>query len=326
MAQAREKMLQKLEQAGQASSCYVPQTSTETRLLNRMTQDAVAVRPTPGLFAAEELWQTLNPAERAIHVIRGESTRRPGIAFCDVSAALVHGIDAPFHLLKCMHIAQSSATPTRNTMAKTYHAIGNRATMKLENIKVTTFWQSVLDCILALPFVEALAIADSTLKVSGLDNREAFDKLEAYVRDDVQTEKLMKVMESASPLSDNAGESMARGMMLKLGIEEPLLQVQLNDPVERDRRPIVDFAWEDGEGGLALIGELDGYQKSQDERYMHGRDAAQVLADERRRESRISAYGVPIMRFSLEEALDEDVFAALLRAFHAALARDPPAI
>lgn len=44
----------------------------------------------------------------------------------------------------------------------------------------------------------------------------------------------MKVMESASPLSDNAGESMARDMMLKLGIEEPLLQVQLNDPVERD--------------------------------------------------------------------------------------------
>lgn len=59
---------------------------------------------------------------------------------------------------------------------------------------------------------------------------------------------------------------------------------------------------------------------------MHGRDAAQVLADERRRESRISAYGVPIMRFSLEEALDEDVFAALLRAFHAPLARDPPEI
>lgn len=326
MAKAREEMLRKLEQAGQASSCYVPQSSTETRLLNRMTQDAVAVRPTPGLFSSNEHWQSLNPAERAIHIIHGQSARRPGIAFCDVSAALVHGIDVPFHLLKCMHIAQSSATPTRNTRAKTYHAIGNRTTIKLDDIKVTTFWQSVFDCILALPFVEALAIADSTLKITGLESQEALDRLEAYVRGGVQTEKLTKVMNRANPLSDNAGESMTRGMMLKLGIEEPMLQVQINDPVERDRRPIVDFAWEDGEGGLALIGELDGYQKSQDERYMHGRDTAQVLADERRRESRISAYGVPIMRFSLEEALDEDVFAALLRAFHAPLARDPPAI
>lgn len=48
---------------------------------------------------------------------------------------------------------------------------------------------------------------------------------------------------------------------------------------------------------------------------LRGRTAVNVLTDERRQESRLSIYRIPIMRFSFEESQDPESFADLLQSF-----------
>lgn len=69
------------------------------------------------------------------------------------------------------------------------------------------------------------------------------------------------------------------------------------------------------EDGSRIIGEFDGRAKYEDASLRGGRDALRVLEDERRRESRLTAYGMPIMRFSYRDAMNAAYFARLLKRF-----------
>ena len=64
-----------------------------------------------------------------------------------------------------------------------------------------------------------------------------------------------------------------------------------------------------------VIGELDGYRKTEDQEYRSGHTATRVLADERRRESRLTAHGVPVMRMSFQETLDQVFLERLLNTY-----------
>ena len=64
-----------------------------------------------------------------------------------------------------------------------------------------------------------------------------------------------------------------------------------------------------------MLGELDGREKYENQAMTKGRDAVQVLADERLRESRVSASGAKIMRFSFAEAVKPARMKHLLKAF-----------
>ena len=88
----------------------------------------------------------------------------------------------------------------------------------------------------------------------------------------------------------------------------------MDDPLERRRRYRADFLWTLPDGSQ-VIGEFDGREKYVNPEMTGGRDVVDVLADERLRESRISACGAPIMRFSYRDVCDRRFFDRLLRTF-----------
>jgi hypothetical protein len=236
------------------------------------------------------------------------------IAFCGQSAAVVHELDVPWRELDRVHVAQSPGGHSRSTGEVVRHEyIGELES--IDGVNVTPFWRTVADCLRWLPFPDALAVADSALRATGCSR----DRLARTVEDEATglrgRRAAVEVAQYADARSANAGESLVRGAMISAGFAVPELQFEIPDLIEPWRRYFVDFAWLSPEGDPLVFGELDGYRKTENAKYMNGRTAERVLLDERRRESRISMLGVPLVRFSLAQALREWEFALLLQSY-----------
>ncbi len=294
-------------------SCYVAQSADERRYLNRRVGKG-AVRPVVGLYAAEEAWNALEPDERALRIVRGMAGQKPGIAFCGPSAALVHGLDVPWRDLEQVHVAQRHGSCSRSSNEVVRHEYDGEL-IDVDGVRVTPFWRTVADCLRWLPFPDALAVADSALKEMGCKVETLVAHVEEEARGKTGKARAAEVAAFADAGSANAGESLARGVMLEAGFVRPTLQLELPDPVEPWHSYFVDFAWLDGDGAPCVFGELDGYRKTENAMYMGGRSAERVLLDERRRESRLSLYGVPIVRFTLAQALRDWEFELLLDSY-----------
>ncbi|MFZ2756017.1 MAG: hypothetical protein WAY93_04025, partial [Atopobiaceae bacterium] len=122
-----------------------------------------------------------------------------------------------------------------------------------------------------------------------------------------------RVASLADGRAENGGESIARATMVELGFALPELQAEFRDPVGGNAYR-VDFLWS-LPGGQQVAGELDGREKYVNPSMTGGRTPVEVLTAERRRESRLTACGVKVLRFSLPEVLDHPYFARLLEAY-----------
>ena len=118
----------------------------------------------------------------------------------------------------------------------------------------------------------------------------------------------------ADARSESGGESMARAVMIENGFMPPELQV----PIENPDRPgwpwRTDFYWLLPDG-TTVAGELDGGEKYVNPNMTHGRDALQVLRDERIRESQLALAVDRVMRFTFADVIDERRLVALLERF-----------
>ena len=94
----------------------------------------------------------------------------------------------------------------------------------------------------------------------------------------------------------------------------PELQAKVADPLEAGRHWRVDYLWKLPDG-RRVAGELDGREKYVSPEMTGGRAALDVLADERLRESRISASGIQVMRFSWRDLADARRFASIMDAY-----------
>lgn len=302
-----------LATAERERACYVPQDEMERRCLARRVGKGI-VRPARGLFALEENWEALEPGEQALRIVRGMAGQRPDVAFCGPSAALVHGLEVPWRELGQIHLAQGPGAHSRSSGQLVRHEHDGDL-VNVDGVWVTPFWRTVADCLWWLPFPDALAVADSALKEIGCK----VDVLVAHVEEEAayKTGKAaaLRAAAAADPASANAGESLARGVMLDAGFARPTLQYKVPDPLEPWHNYFVDYAWISADGEPLVFGELDGYRKTENPAYMSGRSADRVLLDERRRESRISLLGVPLVRFTLAQALREWEFELLLDSY-----------
>jgi hypothetical protein len=89
------------------------------------------------------------------------------------------------------------------------------------------------------------------------------------------------VDEFGDEASGSVGESLSRAQMHLLGFPAPRLQVRMTRPDGPD--DIVDFDWPE----FALFGEFDGHGKYLRSEYTKGRDIADIIIAEKRREDRI---------------------------------------
>ncbi len=102
----------------------------------------------------------------------------------------------------------------------------------------------------------------------------------------------------ADARSESVGESLSRARMVELGVELPALQHEIRDG--RGLVGRVDFWWE----RHRLVGEFDGRLKYRADGIQDQRRVEERVWAEKRREDRLRATGVRVVRWTWAEALD----------------------
>ena len=284
-AEARGECLAIGDRAIQAHLRYLHRRGLVTRVL-------------PGAYAWRETWSGLNTAGRHLRLIRTASRQHPDWVFCGPSAALLHGLSVSYSDLGTLHVAERGSRH-RSTKAVTWHWTGRCDVVRIDGVPATTFERTTFDCLRSLSFPHALAIADSSVRVSGR-NRTWLERVVGRMRSGYRGAAQARLVASlANGLAESGGESVARATMIEQGFVIPELQSVIRDRLG-GRSWRVDFLWR-LPSGTRVAGELDGRQKYVDPVMTGGRSAVDVMADERLRESRLTAE-VAVMRFSYADA------------------------
>lgn len=307
-----------LDSAEYRGACCAPLTQSDKSAFQRRTHhNSEVISPFPGLFCRAAFWNHLGwPREQALATIRGLAQLHPAWTFSHSSAAVVHGLQVSGTSPKVIHVASHIKGNAPFGIQK--HALTSSDAAEcvcIGGVRATSLWRTVFDCLRSMPAEEALVVADSALRKTGRDAIWLVNMLRAKYRNHSGLAHAISIARFADGRSENGGESHVRAMIIKLGYETPELQAVFPDPVDATHSYRTDFTWWGGFDTPLVIGELDGYCKTEDDRCLQGRSPSHVLADERRRESRITAVGAPIMRFSFSEARNAALFERLLDAF-----------
>ena len=324
--------------------CLASTVKAHQRMLRTRRDAGLLVSPFPGLYDSPSHWSRLSASEQHLHVIRALSRLHPNWVFCHQSAAVAHGFLelAPGKSL-CPHVCTSDrANSISSTHTIWHHARGIEG-VNANGATVTSSLRTTFDCLRSMPAANGIAVADAYLRKTG-DSPESLSRSICKFKGLHGRLRAQELAKLARPLSENGGESIARINMLALGFAEPELQVELPDPLNPQKFVRLDYLWlregldrqlveqmilsGEAERGFlegCIAGELDGRQKYTDPG-MNGGSAIGALTRERRRESRLTHYGLHIVRFSFAEACHPQLFEHLLLSAGVPRAEVPPAL
>lgn len=283
------------------------------RQVYRLKDDGEVISPWRGMFVFPDLWERLSPDEQTRRIVRTLAKRYPHWTFCQLTAAVMHGLETSYADLHTLHVAVSDDCITRSTANIVRHPLGNVETTMADGVLVTSLERTALDCLVELDFKRGLAIADSVLRVGHMSQDDLVDYI-CSKSDVVGWDRALRVALQADARAANGGESVARATMIELGFMLPDLQVAVPNVIEGGAPYYADFMWELPDG-TRVAGELDGLDKYVDPQMTGGKNVAQVMAEERRRESRLGAANVRVVRFSYDEVLDAGKLERLLTAY-----------
>ncbi len=283
------------------------------RELSRLLHQGELLSPWRGMFASPELWNQLKPTEQSRRIVRTLAQKHPKWTFCQLTAALMHGLEVGYQDLQPLHVAIGNNCWTKSTAKIQRHMMGDVQTCEADGVRVTEFKQTVLDCLIELDFKRGLAIADSALRVGSMKRAELITYIKSH-RDVPGWERALDAASWASPLAANGGESVARATIIEQGFMVPELQVAVPNLIEGGEPYYADFMWNLPDG-TRVAGELDGLDKYVDPQMTGGKSIARVMSDERRRESRLGAANLRVMRFSYAEVEDAEKLSRILGAY-----------
>ncbi len=314
MATRRDKEIEGLlDEAQQARRCAVATDRLLREALDRRAGTSL-VRPRPRLYARPSYWACLPRRAREEHILRGFAMLHPDWVFCHASAALLHGLPISYRQLERAHILAPDAHASNASAIRRRNADALSRVTRVSGVLVTSLEDTIVDCLLCLSFKEGLAIADAALARLRIDvdDLERLIRERGYHRPGVR--QALKTARHADALSESGGESMARAAMIEHGFLLPRLQVPIENPEQPGSPWRCDFFWEFADG-TTVAGELDGGEKYVNPLMTRGRDALQVMRDERIRESRMTLAVDRVMRFTFAEVIDERRLIALLEQF-----------
>ena len=308
-----EKRLAQEEEAGRGVAAF---SKNDARRLNAAVARGDLLSPAQGVYVAPETWRGLKPPQRDLMVMRTLQAIHPDWTFCGASAALAYGMAVSYSLCGCAHVAVSRKTHSRREGARgiARHVVEGDGVTEASGLRVTSVERTVFDCLREAPFREGLAIADSALFKRLATNEQLEEAFAAYAHGFAGRQKAIDTLALADGRAESGGESVARAVMIERGFRLPDLQRAIPDPLGSGEGYRVDFYWE-LEGQRDVIGELDGREKYVNPQMTGGRSIVNVLADERLRESRVSASDAKVMRFSYAQVMNRDFFTQLLCSY-----------
>lgn len=299
--------------AERAGACLALHDGRLARKLRRHVEDLNLISPYRGLYARGAYWEGLSRDKQELHMLRGLAHLHPDWTFCSVSAALVYGFDVPHDVLTQVHVASKrSQNPGKDRRIRTHVCRGSKSYLRA-GVRVVGVQEALFGCMRDAPFDCAVAIVDSALR-KGLRAKDMASYLESECAHRKGIACARKVLAFADGRSENGGESRARVAMVRLGFAAPDLQVSLPDPMDAARTYRCDFLWILPSGEW-IIGELDGSGKYQNEELLGEKTTLDALTDERRRESRLTLYRTPIMRFTFDDVRHPERLEQLMEKF-----------
>lgn len=263
------------------------------------------------MYARDLHWRSLSKARRMLYVMRTMQSLHPNWVFCHESAAVAFGLPVSHEKLGEVHVAMSRSQRNANSKGVRWHVVEHDELAVVQGLQVTSLPRTAFDCMRTADFGQALAVADGVLRASGKRPSWFVSRFGDIAANHAGASHAVRTMHYADARSESGGESIARAAMIRQGFALPELQVDLPQPLNPHRSFRVDFLWNRLDGGR-VIGEFDGMRKYEDEAMLGGRSSLRALADEQHREAQLTLYGMPIVRFSYQDVMDERRFVGLL--------------
>jgi hypothetical protein len=211
---------------------------------------------------------------------------KPPVAVSHLSAAALDRIDLLDPDFSILHATRPNIGSSR-TAAGIHH---HNATLPAEHVRrtsglvLTTASRTIVDLAREATFEQGLVAAEYALN-KGLVTREGLLAVHFFCCDWPGSRNAGRVIQFASEKSESPGETLARLAFDAVGLPAPQQQVKIYDRM--GQIGAVDFLWEE----QATVGEFDGRLK------YTGQPNADVLYAEKRREDRLRALGLEVVRF-----------------------------
>lgn len=312
-----QRIEQRLREAQQSRQCATASCHADQMAFLRRKRSGRIVSPRRGMFVDFSYWQSLNPAERVLHIVRTLSTSRPSLVFAGPTAAAIHGFEHQWSVHDSGLYAADTTHGLLGTDRRESHDALHRVYMPdvpettVNGLPVTCAARTVVDCGLILPFVNALPVVNSALAQSAVTVDEIRSCCVRLRHDCAPIDRLLRY---ANPLCENGGESMMYATIVEEGFAEPVVQHVFVNPHDTAEWYRVDFAWF-LPGGRVVVAEYDGMAKYVDPAMTNGKSVAAVVNEQNRRERSLLGWAVNlIVRMTFDEVVCRQPLIDKLRA------------
>jgi hypothetical protein len=203
-----------------------------------------------------------------------------------------------------VHVTLGSASGQRSSARVVRHIadLPDDDVVELDGLLVTSPLRTLVDLARTASFATGVAAIDCALAALRPDRgtapfveRDALLDRAARLAGQRGVRRLRKVIDFADGRSGSSGESHSRVQIARLRLPRPELQVEIVDLEGRTWHS--DFGWLK----YRMLGEFDGMVKYTRNRYLRGRDVADVVIEEKLREDAIRlASGCGMVRWTTQ--------------------------
>ncbi len=261
------------------------------RGIRRGAERGELARLARGRYLPSSEWAALDIDARYRARIRAfaETTRTTQV-FSHWSAAALWGYPIIGAWPSSIHLTFGSGSGQRSTSRVRRHIteLRDADVVELDGLFATSPLRTIVDLARCAPFATGVAACDRALampKDSAADRlhieREAVLDRARQLEGQRGVRRLRSVATFADGRSGSPGESLSRVQMARLRLPAPDLQVEILDLDGRTWH--CDFGWQE----YGLLGEFDGMVKYTRDRYLDGRELADVIIEEKLREDAI---------------------------------------
>ncbi len=256
----------------------------DERTLQRGLRQGRFVRLRCGAFVPTALWRRLSWSDRRrLEIEAAAEMLGERFVASHRSAAVLLGIPVLRRPDDPVHIRATLAAGTRTEHGYRKHAVRDvdQHRTVIDGMGCTALERTVLDLAATEPFEEGVIAADWALA-----NGTTKDGLRRTLDEWAPARgrgRIERVIAFGVANSGSAGESWSRAQMEEGGLLIPHLQTEFTDA--HGLIGFVDFFWPE----IGLVGEFDGLKKYKEAELRGGRDAGQVVSDEKIREDRLRA-------------------------------------
>lgn len=303
-----------MEESEANGTCMVPRLRKARDRLRSAKEAGIVCEVVPGAYARPNYWNGLSFQQKLLQRMQALQIQHPNWVFAGPSAAFVHGLQVSRHYLTRLCVGTSRKTHLRSNEMWQAIIVTGADVLEKDGLRITALERTLGDSLRTMAFPSGLAVADSAVCLTGREPCGLAEDMSRACGRMSGLRKARAVLALSDGRAESGGESVARAMMLELGIMAPDLQRWYDDPLIARQRYRIDFAW-DVVGG-SILGELDGYEKYTNAQMTGGASVTQIIQSEHRRQSHIETLPdvLRFIRFGYADVMNERVFLQLLLA------------